>query len=161
MVKLFKNALSRVMVEIRRKPSLIKLQIFFSDALRIVNDRPLTSVSCEPNDLTAISPSSILGQQLSPNTPLSAFHGHEELRRDYQYNVALAHKFLQAWIKGYLPTLPGHGKRRVTCQNLVPGQLVLVGDVDDIAKRGAYGLNRIRAVHPQIKNGKNMYAALQ
>ena len=154
MVKLFKNALNRAMGEVRRKPSLIELQTFFSDAMRIVNDRPLTSVSCEPNDLTAISPSSFLGQQLSPNTPLSAFHDHGDLRRDYQYNVALAHKFWLAWIKGYLPTLQGRGKWRVTRQNLVPGQLVLVGDADDIAKRGAYRLGRIRAVHPQIKNGK-------
>ena len=56
MVKLFKNALSRVVGEVRRKPSLIELQTFFSDAVRIVNDRPLTSVSCEPNDLTTIFP---------------------------------------------------------------------------------------------------------
>ena len=122
--------------------------------MRIVNDRPLTSVSYEPNDLTAISPSSFLGQQLSPHTPLSAFHDHGDLRRDYQYNVALAHKFWLAWIKGYLPTLQGRGKWRVTRQNLVPRQLVLVGDADDIAERGACRPGRIRAVHPVIKNGK-------
>ena len=45
MVKLFKNALSRVLGESRRKPTLIELQTFFSDAVRIVNDRPLTTSS--------------------------------------------------------------------------------------------------------------------
>ena len=38
MVKLFKTSLTRVMNEIRRKPSLIELQTFISDAVRIVNN---------------------------------------------------------------------------------------------------------------------------
>ena len=53
MVKLFKNALGRVIGEARRKPSLIELKSFVSDTVRIVNDRPLTSVSSHPNHLTS------------------------------------------------------------------------------------------------------------
>ena len=64
MVKLFKYALGKVTGEARRKLSLIELQVFVSDAVRIVNDRPLISVSSHPNDLLSISPSSFLGQQL-------------------------------------------------------------------------------------------------
>ena len=45
MVKLFKDALVRVLEQTRRKPTSIELQIFFSDAVRIVNDRPLTTPS--------------------------------------------------------------------------------------------------------------------
>ena len=45
MVKLFKNALLQVMRRARRKPTLIELQTFASDAVRIVNDRPLTTPS--------------------------------------------------------------------------------------------------------------------
>ena len=44
-IKLFKTALHRVLHNTRRMPSLIKLQTFFSDAVRIVNDRPLTTLS--------------------------------------------------------------------------------------------------------------------
>ena len=50
------------------------MQTFTSDALRIVNHRPLTSPSDEPHDLDVITPSSFLGKSLAPNTPLSAFH---------------------------------------------------------------------------------------
>ena len=49
MVKLFKNALGRVIGEARRKLSLIELQIFVSDVARIVNDCPLTSVGSHSN----------------------------------------------------------------------------------------------------------------
>ena len=70
MVKLFKTAMSRVMEQTRRRPSLIELQTFFTDAIRIVNDCPLTTLSDQPNDLCLITPSSFLGQQLAPYTPL-------------------------------------------------------------------------------------------
>ena len=74
MVKLFKSALSRVLEPVCRKPSLIELQTFFSDAIRIVNDRPLTTLSDQPNDLCPITPSSFLGQHLSPKTPVCTGH---------------------------------------------------------------------------------------
>ena len=93
MVKLFKNALRRVIGETPRKPSLTELQTFVSGTVRIVNDRPLTSVSSHPNDLLPISSSSFLGQQLAPNTPISAFHNRGDLQRDYLYNVIYANKF--------------------------------------------------------------------
>ena len=69
MVKLFKSALSRVIGDARRKPSLTELQTFASDAVCIVNDRPLTSVSCAPNDLTLISSSSFFGPAACPQHP--------------------------------------------------------------------------------------------
>ena len=143
MVKLFKSSLSRVMEQARRKPTLIELQTFVSDAVRIVNDRPLTTLSDKPNDLAPITPSCFLGQQLAPYTPISTFHDRGDLRKDYLYNSTLAHKFWLSWIKGYLPTLQGRSKWRLTRDNLEPGQLVLVGDADDIKKRGSFRLGRI------------------
>ena len=68
MVKLIKTALSQVLGEARRLPSLVELHTFVSDAMRIVNDRPLTTISDPPNDLTPLTPSCFLSQQLSPNT---------------------------------------------------------------------------------------------
>ena len=59
-------------------------------------------------------------------------------------------------MKGYLPTLQGRSKWRVHRDNLEPGQLVLVGDAEDLAKRGVYRLGRIHAVHPQIRQGKKI-----
>ena len=66
MVKLFKHAFNRVLDQSRRMPSLIEIQTFTSDAVRIVNDRPLTSLSDKPNDLAVITPSSSLGKVLPP-----------------------------------------------------------------------------------------------
>ena len=61
LVKMFKFALFRVLDKTRRMLSLIELRTFFSDFVRIVNDRPLTTLSDQPNDLAPICPSSFLG----------------------------------------------------------------------------------------------------
>ena len=153
MVKLFKSALSRVLEPARRKPSLIELQTFFSDAVRIVT---LTTLSDQPNDLGPITPSSFLGQHLSPNTPVCTVHNNGDLRRDFVYNSTLAHRFWLTWMKAYLPSLQGRKKWRTLRNNLVPGQLVLVGGADDIAGRGSYRLGRIHRLHPQTRKGKEI-----
>ena len=57
-------------------------------------------------------------------------------------------------MQGYLPTLQGRNKWRVTRNNISTGQLVLFGDAEDISKRGAYRLGRVHRVHPQWCNGK-------
>ena len=156
MVKLFKTTLRRIIGHARRIPTLIELQTFVSDAVRIVNDRPLTTPSDQPNDLLPITPSCFLGQKLAPYTPLGTFHDKGDLRRDYAYNSTLAHQFWLSWAKSYLINLQGRGKWRTIRDNLYPGQLVLIGDSLDFAKRGAYRIGRIHCLHPQIRNGREI-----
>ena len=156
MVKLFKTALFRVLDNTRRMPSLIELQSFFTAAVRIVNDRPLTTLSDQPNDLLPIIPSSFLGQELAPYTPAGGFHDKGDLRKDFLYNANLAHRFWFGWMKSYLPSLQGRNKCRTHEQNLTVGQLVLVGDADDLSYRGAYRLGRVHCLHPQIRTGKQI-----
>ena len=127
-----------------------------SDAVCIVNDRPLTTLSSSLNDLSPLSPSCFLGQRLAPYTPLSTFHHSGDLRRDYLYNASLAHTFWLSWAKGYLPTLQGRGKLRNIKNNLSPSQLVLVGGSEDTCKRGVYRLGRIHAVHPQTHQERDI-----
>ena len=128
MVKLFKTVLGRVVEQICQIPSLIELQTFFTDAVRIVNDRPLTTLSDQPNDLCPITSSSFLGQLLAFNTPLCGLHDQGDLRNDYLYNSTQAHRFWLLGMKSYLPSLQGYNKWRTLQTNLEPGQLVLVED---------------------------------
>ena len=59
-------------------------------------------------------------------------------------------------MKSYLPTLQGRGKWRTLRDNLAVGQLVLVGDAEDLSKRGAYRLGRIHCVHPQVRKERDI-----
>ena len=140
----------------RRKPTLIELQTFASDAVRILNDCPLTTLSDQPNDLEPITPSCFFWEHLPPNNPLGTFHDKGDLRNDYTYNATLAHKVWLSWVKEYLINLRGRKQWRTSKENFYPGQLVLVGDSVDIAHRGTYRLGRIHAVHPKIRNGKEL-----
>ena len=44
----------------------------------------------------------------------------------------------------------------VPTKNLTVGQLVLVGDAEDVTYRGAYRLGRIHSLHPHIRRGKEI-----
>ena len=105
MVKLFKTALRQVIWRARRKPTLIEMQTYASDAVRIVNDRPLTTLSDQSNDLLVITPSCFLGQKLAPSTPVGTFNEKGDLHRDYMYNSTLAYQFWLIWIKRLLDKL--------------------------------------------------------
>ena len=96
MVKLFENALYRTLYNTRRLPSLIELRTFFSDPIRIVNNRLLTTRSDRTNNLSMIIPSSFLGKTLSLNTPVGSFHDKRDLRKDYIYIATSSHRF---WVR--------------------------------------------------------------
>ena len=59
-------------------------------------------------------------------------------------------------MKSYIPSLQGRNKWRTVRPNLVPGQLVLVSDAEDLAHKGAYRLGRVHCLHPQIRQGKEI-----
>ena len=63
-------------------------------------------------------------------------------------------------MKSYLPSLQGRNKCRIHEQNLTVGQLVLVGDADDLSYRGAYRLGRVHCLHPQIRKGNKLSVVL-
>ena len=120
MAKLFKTALRQVIERARRKPTLIELQTYASDIVRIINDRRLIPLSDQPNDLLVVTPSCFLGQKLAPSTtPVGTFHEKGDLRRDCMYNSTLAHQFWLVWIKGYLTSLQGRNKWRAVKENLI------------------------------------------
>ena len=79
MVKLFKSALYRTLQNTLHLPSLIELQAVVSDAVRIVNDCPLTTINDQPYDLPSITPSQFLGQSLIPITPVKSFYNKRDI----------------------------------------------------------------------------------
>ena len=90
MVKQFKLILQRTLSATLRKPSLIELITFCSNAVRIVNERPLTPLSDDPKDSIVITPASLLTPGFDIYTPVGTAHDRDHLRRDYRFNLALA-----------------------------------------------------------------------
>ena len=83
----------RVLENTHRLPILIELQTYFSDAVRVVNDRPLTTLSDSPNNLKPISPAFFLGEEVTPNSRMGEFQEKGVFRKNYVYFVNLANCF--------------------------------------------------------------------
>ena len=66
LMKLFQTAFGQIMEQTHRKPFLIELHTFFTDAVGVVSDRPLTTLSNHSSDLCPITPSFFFGTAIGP-----------------------------------------------------------------------------------------------
>ena len=154
LVKLFKRTLLEIGKFTQRTPNLVELQTYISNATHLVNNRPLTPLSDDPSDHTAISPSSLLTPAFHPDSPVGTPHDRDQLRRDFRFNIAISQNFWDRWVKFYLPLLQKRKKWFKITDNLKVGKLVLVGNHGEFTKRGHYQMGRISSVLPQYRKGK-------
>ena len=125
-----------------------QLLTLLTEAEAIVNSRPLTYISEDPNDLEPLTPNHIL---LGRHKNWSSIKDTSELdicsRKKYKQVQALASTFWNRWRKEYLPTLTTRPKGwREKIANFQEGDLVLLQD-DDV-KRRSWPLARIETVMP-------------
>ena len=92
---------------------------------------------------------------------MGGFHSKGDLRKDYLYGANLSHRFWLGWMQEYLPTLQGRNKWRVTRENLKPGQLILVGDAEDLSNRGLIVWVGLSAYIHKFVTQRNWFVALQ
>ena len=114
MVKQVKRILQRTLETATHKPSLMELITFCSNAVGVVNERPLTALSDRPRDFAVVTPASLLTPAFDLYALVGRAHDRDHLRRDYRFNVALADCFWKNWMTFYLPTLQGRNKWRET-----------------------------------------------
>ena len=115
------------------------LQTTLSVVESILNDRPLTRVSTDPNDEKALTPSMLLGSPTSDSLPPGIFDKRELYSKRYwrQANY-LADSFWRRWLQEYLPTLQTRSKWTSPQRNLQANDIVLVAD--ELLPRGQWPL---------------------
>jgi len=101
-----------------------------------MNTRPLTPVSDSPDDLSALTPMSLLCGSLASSLPPHVFFQADEYRRSWRAVQLLADLFWRRWMKEYLPLLQRRQKWLQPRRNLKVGDLVLV--CGENSKRGAW-----------------------
>ena len=156
MVKQIKHVIANTLEKSQRRPSFVELLTYVGSATKIVNDRPLTPLSDDPRDFTAITPASLLTPYSSPYCVVGSPQHKDNLRRDYRFNISLSDQFWKKWLEFYLPWQQGRKKWLKMAQNLTPGQLVILTSMEDVSKRGKYQLGRVHEVIPQNRNGKQI-----
>ena len=95
----------------------------------ILNDRPLTRISTDPNDELPLTPNMLLTLRKCESLPPGIFDKHDLFSRRYwrQANF-IANCFWKRWLAEYLPTLQVRSKWHNIEKNLKQGDLVLVSD---------------------------------
>ena len=108
----------------------------------VINGRPLTAVSDDPNDLEALTPNHLLLLRTGVVLPPGAFDKSDLYsRRRWRQVQYLANVFWRRWLKEYLPALQSRQKWLLPKRNLAVGDLVIV--VDDDTPRSVWPVARV------------------
>ena len=112
---------------------MIQLRILV-EVEKIMNDRPITPVSSEPQDLEALTPNHILLLRRNSSVCPGEFEGLDRYESRWKHVQILSDEFWKRWTKEYLPTLQETQKWLKKMPNFKVGDLVLV--VDKNVSRG-------------------------
>ena len=139
------------------------LQTVLCEVESIVNSRPLTKVSDDIRDESAITPNHLLLLNQKPVLSPGVFDETDLYRRRWKCVQHLANEFWRRWIREYLPDLNRRQKWFDQKQSVKIGDLVLLQD--ESVPRGVWPMgivtdvkqssdNLVRSVNLRLRNGK-------
>ncbi|XP_034081069.1 uncharacterized protein LOC117552007 [Gymnodraco acuticeps] len=116
----------------------------------IMNDRPITTVTNDPNDLEPLTPNHLLQLRTNPILPPGLFQ-REDLysQRRWKQVQYLADLFWKRWTREYLPLMQERHKWNTIKRNFTPGDLVVI--IDENAPRNTWLLGRVVKTLPGSK----------
>ena len=145
MVKQVKRALKTVINDQVLPEETLRTVLVETEA--ILNSRPLTSVSDDPDYYEALTPNHFLIGRASPNAPPGHFEEREvNSRKRWRMAQALADMVWRRWRKEYLPNLAVRPKWNKEQRNLKEGDLILIKNDD--APRSHWPLGRVQKTFP-------------
>ncbi|XP_030843562.1 uncharacterized protein LOC115924830 [Strongylocentrotus purpuratus] len=127
-----------------------QLHTFMCEVEAVINSRPLTRCSDNPNDLDVISPNSLLTMKGSTTLPPGIFDNKDiYAKKRWKQMQYLADLFWKRWVREYLPSLQRRQKWLQPSRNLQVGDIVLV--IDETAHRCSWSMARVQEVMPDNK----------
>lgn len=105
------------------------LQTLLCEVENIINDRPITTPSNDPNDLEALTPNHLLLMRTQPHIPPGVFSKDDlYVRRCWRQIQYMADLFWRRWTQEYLPLLHERQKWNTSKRNFSVGDVVLIVD---------------------------------
>ncbi|CAG9813428.1 unnamed protein product [Phaedon cochleariae] len=127
------------------------LHTLFLEAESIVNSRPLTHVSIDPDDPDCLTPNHLLISSGTNNqTPFINTFEDQDLRAQWKKSQRLAEIFWSRWVKEYLPTLSKRGKWISDGKPIEIGDIVVIRDGN--LPRKSWPLGKIEKIYPGRDN---------
>jgi hypothetical protein len=125
------------------------LQTLFCEVEAIMNSRPITSVSSDPNDLEVLTPNHLLLLRPGQSMPCGTFSETDNYsRRRWRQVQYLANVFWSRWRREYMPLLQERQKWLNPKRNVAVGDIVLVMDN---SPRNSWTLGRVLNTIPDQK----------
>ena len=120
------------------------LSTVFCEVESITNSRPLTKVSDDISDGTAITPNHLLLLRDCPTLAPGIFHESDVYKRMWRCVQHIANEFWKKWLRHYLPELQCRRKWTHKTRNVVVGDLVLVAHEN--TPRGVWPMGIVQSV---------------
>ena len=125
--------------------SLVDEEVFatvLTEVESILNSRPLSAASDDPDDCEPLTPNHLLLQRAVCNLPPGSFVTEDIfVRKKWRQVQILADHFWKRWLKEYIPALQERQKWQRPRRNAEVGDLVLL--VDESLPRGRWRMGRI------------------
>jgi hypothetical protein len=102
------------------------LRTVFCEVESIVNSRPITHVSDDPNDPAALSPNQLIMLNRLPSVPPGSYGEADVFRRRWRCVQHISNEFWRRWLREYLPLLHSRQKWLHPKPSLSAGDIVLV-----------------------------------
>ncbi|XP_072554180.1 uncharacterized protein [Paramormyrops kingsleyae] len=128
------------------------LVTLMAEVSAIINARPLVPVSTDPTDPFILSPAVLLTQKVDTlSAPAGNFVASDLYKRQWRQVQHLANTFWDKWKRQFLSTLQIRHKWQSTQQNVSPGTVVVMKDIQ--SPRNEWPLGLVTKVFPS-KDGK-------
>lgn len=113
------------------------LHTLLCEAEAIINSRPITKASSDPNDLEVLTPNHLLLLRNKPSLPPGLFDRQDlYARRRWRQVQYMSEIFWKRWAREYLPQLQERQRWTRPSRNFLVGDIVLI--VDDTAPRNSW-----------------------
>ena len=147
-----RNILSALLAEWGERLDDEALRTLFSEVEAIINSRPLTTLSDNPDDYLPLSPNNLLTMKSVAIVPPPGQFQRDDvyLRQRWRRVQYLANVFWSRWKKEYLLTLQGRQKWNIPRRNMCVDDVVLLKD--DLSPRCAWSMGRVISVEKDSNN---------
>ena len=122
----------------------IELRTLLAEVESIVNNRPITAVSDDPEDCSALTPNHFLLQKATQLPPGVFVKEDSFSRKRWRKVQFLGDHFWKRWIREHLPTLQKRSKWVKSRGNVQIGDLVLIAE--DNVLRNRWPMGRVMEV---------------
>ena len=112
----------------------------------ILNSRPLTYMSDDPNDLRPLTPNHLLLGRASADIPHGPCEDTRNTHKRFQYVQTIANNFWRRFIAEYVPKMIAIGRSKWQKSEIKKDDLVLI--VESNVPRGKWNLGRVTEVFP-------------